>query len=96
MEPLDVDLGAAYSKNNGYTFIKVTVNEFRNQEYVHIREYGVDLDTYYKYPTPKGIAILGEYLDEIINKLNTASEILAVKNRRNVNVDQLSFDFMGE
>ena len=50
---MNIDIGVGYTKNNGQT-VKVTVNEFRNSMYVHIREYKMDGDTGFWFPTKSG------------------------------------------
>lgn len=49
----------AYSKiivNEEYRQVRLTINEFREQEYLHLREYYLDFEEEWK-PTDKGIAI---------------------------------------
>jgi hypothetical protein len=49
----------AYSKiilSEPYKQVRLTINEFREQEYLHLREYYLDFDEEWK-PTDKGIAI---------------------------------------
>jgi hypothetical protein len=47
---MNIDIGEAFSKPNG-NIVKVTMNEFRDNQYVHIREYALDGDTGLIYPT---------------------------------------------
>jgi hypothetical protein len=49
----------AYSKiivSQPYRQVRLTINEFREEEYLHLREYYLDFDEEWK-PTDKGIAI---------------------------------------
>jgi hypothetical protein len=49
----------AYSKiivSEPYRQVRLTINEFREEEYLHLREYYLDFDEEWK-PTDKGIAI---------------------------------------
>lgn len=55
---------------------KITVNQFRNQWYVHIREYFEDADTGEWYPTKKGLAFKAENIDIIIAMLTEVSSLL--------------------
>ena len=41
---MNIDFGTAFHKNNGNA-VKVTINEFRENLYLHIREYAMDGDT---------------------------------------------------
>ena len=42
--------------NDGLKQVRLYINEFREQEYLHIREFYLDFDEEWK-PTPKGISI---------------------------------------
>ena len=42
--------------NDGLKQVRLYINEFRDQEYLHIREFYLDFDEEWK-PTPKGISI---------------------------------------
>jgi hypothetical protein len=57
--------------------IKITINEFRGQEYVHIREYMRDGDTGAWFPTKKGLALRPEHVDMAAHLLDQAGEVLA-------------------
>jgi hypothetical protein len=49
----------AYSKiivSEPYRQVRLTINEFREKEYLHLREYYLDFEEEWK-PTDKGIAI---------------------------------------
>lgn len=76
---MDIDLGVAYIKEPSGNRIKVTMNEFKGQIYVHIREYMLDGDTLKLYPTKSGYAMTAENLDCVIELLEKASKILAKK-----------------
>ena len=56
--------------------VKITINEFRGQEYVHIREYMRDGDTGKWFPTKKGLAIRPENVDMAAHLLDKAGQIL--------------------
>lgn len=43
-------------KEEDYSQVRLTVNEFRGKEYLHLREYYIDFDEEW-HPTPKGLAI---------------------------------------
>ena len=86
---MNEEIGIAYIKNANQ--VKVTVNEFRGNMYVHLREYSMDGDTGVSYPTKSGYAILGNELDSVIKVLQEASEKIAVYYRQNDT--QLSFNF---
>ena len=50
------DIYSRIITNDGFKQIRLYINEFRDQEYLHIREYYLDFDEEWK-PTPKGISI---------------------------------------
>lgn len=56
--------------------IKITINEFRGVEYIHIREYMRDGDTGHWYPTKKGLALRPEHVDMAAYLLDKAGDIL--------------------
>lgn len=56
--------------------VKITLNEFRGVEYVHIREYMKDGDTGKWFPTKKGLALRPEHVDMAAHLLGAAGEIL--------------------
>ena len=56
--------------------LKVTVNEFRGQWYVHLREYIEDQDEDIWFPTKKGIAIKAEYVDVVGQMFLDAGDLL--------------------
>ncbi len=55
---------------------KITVNQFRGQWYVHIREYMQDQDTGEWFPTKKGMSIKSEYLDVVTAILTNVGVLL--------------------
>lgn len=81
----------AYVKNID-TQVRVSVNNFRNIWYIHIREYRLDGDTGNWFPTPKGYAMSAEGLDSVIELLQDASQFLTEKFYENH--FQMKFDFM--
>jgi hypothetical protein len=50
------DIYSRIITNDGFKQVRLYINEFREQEYLHIREYYLDFDEEWK-PTPKGISI---------------------------------------
>ena len=56
--------------------IKITINEFRGQEYIHIREYMKDGDTGNWFPTKQGLALRPEFVDMAAHLLDKAGDIL--------------------
>ena len=73
---MEIDLGYVCYLSEDKA-IKVTINEFRGQEYVHIREYMMDGDTGHWFPTKKGLSIRPEHVDMAAHLLDKAGEILA-------------------
>ena len=86
---MNEEIGTAYFKYENR--VKVTVNEFRDKMYVHIREYNMDGDTGHWYPTKSGYALQGDEVDSVIDLLSIASEKIAQYHRRNSS--QLCFKF---
>ena len=86
---MNIDIGEAYRKPNG-NIVKVTLNEFREIFYIHIREYSLDGDTGYWLPTKSGYALLADEVSSIIPLLEEAETIISKKYKRD---NQLSFDF---
>ena len=86
---MNIDIGEAYRKPNG-NIVKVTLNEFREIFYVHIREYSLDGDTGYWFPTKSGYALLADEVSSIIPLLEEAETLVSQKYKRS---DQLSFNF---
>jgi hypothetical protein len=50
------DIYSRIITNDGFKQVRLYINEFREQEYLHIREFYLDFDEEWK-PTPKGISI---------------------------------------
>lgn len=71
----EYDLGFVHTPINGKG-LKVTVNQFRDQWYVHLREYIEDPDDEIWFPTKKGIAIKAEYVDVVAQMFLDAGSIL--------------------
>lgn len=69
------DYGFVTAPENGKG-TKVTVNKFRGQWYIHIREYLEDGDTGTWFPTKKGIAIKAEYVDLLAYILTDIGSLL--------------------
>lgn len=57
--------------------LKLTINNFRGQWYLHIREYFQDLDTSNWFPTKKGIAIKAEYADILTFMLQDSERLFS-------------------
>tara|TARA_Y100001937_G_scaffold128259_1_gene203624 strand:- start:4351 stop:4635 length:285 start_codon:yes stop_codon:yes gene_type:complete len=85
----DIDFGTAFHKPNGNA-VKVTVNEFRDKLYLHIREYSMDGDTGQWYPTKSGFAISADETASLIPLLEQASNMVA---QRFTSTSQLEFNF---
>ena len=85
----EVDFGIAYMKNE-YTGVKVTMSPFRNNIYIHIREYIFDPDIEVWFPTKKGYALNGYEVDSVIDLLEKASIRLSKEIKPE---DQLNFNF---
>ena len=73
---MNIDFGTAFHKPNGNA-VKVTVNEFRDQIYLHIREYAMDGDTGQWYPTKSGYSMPADEVSSLIPLLETAGEQVA-------------------
>mgnify|MGYP000857543389 FL=1 len=76
MENMNIDFGTAFHKPNGNA-VKVTINEFRDKLYLHIREYGMDGDTGQWFPTKTGFSIPADEVSSLIPLLEEASEMVA-------------------
>jgi hypothetical protein len=85
-----------FRKTNG-NVVKITMNEFRGLVYTHIREYQMDGDTGFWYPTKTGYAFDAGEIDSVIEGLELASETYA-KYSRFIEYDenQLEFDLKGD
>ena len=88
-----VDSGPLFRKRNGRVG-KVTINKFRGNIYIHIREYELDGDTNIWYPTTKGYALTEESLGSVVDALVTAEEALA--DIFKYEGRQLEFNFKGK
>jgi hypothetical protein len=73
---MNIDFGTAFHKANGNA-VKVTINEFRDNLYLHIREYSMDGDTGQWFPTKSGFSIPADEVDSIIPLLQEASKEVA-------------------
>lgn len=71
----EYDFGFIYPPENGKG-VKVTVNKFRHQWYVHLREYMEDADEGTWFPTKKGIAIKSEFVDILAYIFTDAGNLL--------------------
>ena len=87
---MDIDFGVAFQKPNGNS-VKVTVNTFRDIEYLHIREYAMDGDTGFLYPTKTGFSMLVDEVSSVIALLEQV-EIYASQKYANSN-KQIEFNF---
>lgn len=63
------------TSEDGFEQIRLTVNEFRDSQYLHIRKYYLDFDEEW-HPTPKGIAIPIN-IANIANLFNALVKLLA-------------------
>jgi|TARA_R110001583_G_scaffold13817_1_gene58819 hypothetical protein len=86
---MNKDFGTAFHKNNGNA-VKVTVNEFRENLYLHIREYAMDGDTGQWFPTKSGFALPA---DEVCSLLPLLEEAAAEVSKRFVYTTQIEFEF---
>lgn len=75
---MNIDFGTAFHKPNGNA-VKVTLNEFRDTLYLHIREYAMDGDTGQWYPTKTGFSFVADEVSSLIPLLEDASELVASK-----------------
>jgi len=73
---MNYDFGIAYIRKDEHA-VKVTMSEFRGQNYIHIREYLYDGDEEIWFPTKKGYALIAEEVDSVIYLLQQASKQLA-------------------
>jgi len=75
----------AYSKiivNEPYRQVRLTINEFREEEYLHLREYYLDFEEEWK-PSNKGISIPLE-LDTSKELFIAFSEIISIAESKQV------------
>lgn len=75
---MNIDFGTAFRKHNGNA-VKVTINEFRDITYLHIREYAMDGDTGTWYPTKTGFSFQADEVSSLIPLLEDAAEAVAMK-----------------
>lgn len=75
---MNIDLGTAFHKNNGNA-VKVTINEFRDIVYLHIREYAMDGDTGNWFPTKTGFSMPADEVSSLLPLLAEASNIISKK-----------------
>jgi hypothetical protein len=75
---MNIDFGTAFHKPNGNA-VKVTINEFRDTLYLHIREYAMDGDTGQWFPTKTGFSIPADEVSSLIPLLEDASEAVALR-----------------
>ena len=73
---MNIDFGTAVHKAYGNA-VKVTINEFRDTLYLHIREYTMDGDTGQWYPTKTGFSMPTDEVSSIVPLLQEASEAVA-------------------
>ena len=73
---MNIDFGTAFHKPNGNA-VKVTVNEFRDQLYLHIREYAMDGDTGQWNPTKSGYSMPADEVSSLVPLLEAAGERVA-------------------
>lgn len=87
---MEIDFGTAFHKKNGNA-VKVTMNEFRGVTYLHIREYMMDGDTGYWFPTKTGFSFDANEVSSLIPLLEDASEAVAqqykYKNQLELNLE---------
>ena len=86
---LNIDFGTAFHKPNGNA-VKVTINEFRDKLYLHIRDYTMDGDTGQWFPTKTGFSIPADEVSSLIPLLNDAAEAVA---QRYIWNNQLELEF---
>ena len=85
---MNIDFGTAFHKPNGNA-VKVTLNEFRDKLYLHIREYSMDGDTGQWYPTKSGFSLLADETSSLIPLLEAASQEVA---KQYISSNQLELD----
>lgn len=73
---MNMDFGTAFHKPNGNA-VKVTVNEFRDKIYLHIREYAMDGDTGCWFPTKTGFSIPADEVSSLIPLLEDAENFVS-------------------
>lgn len=75
---MNIDFGTAFHKPNGNA-VKVTINEFRDKLYLHIREYAMDGDTGHWFPTKTGFSMPADEASSLIPLLEEAATEVAKK-----------------
>lgn len=83
---MDIDFGTAFHKPNGNA-VKVTVNEFRDKVYLHIREYMMDGDTGTWFPTKSGFSIPADEVTSLIPLLEDAGVAVAKRYEYNTQLE---------
>jgi hypothetical protein len=73
---MNIDFGVAFVKHNGNA-VKVTLNEFRDILYLHIREYAMDGDTGQWYPTKTGFSFQADEVGSLTPLLVEAEAVVA-------------------
>ena len=73
---MNIDFGTAFYKTNGNA-VRVTINEFRDITYLHIREYAMDGDTGVWYPTKTGFSFQADEVSSLIPLLEQAANAVA-------------------
>ena len=73
---MNIDYGTAFHKHNSNA-VKVTLNEFRDILYLHIREYAMDGDTGTWFPTKTGFSFHADEVSSLIPLLEEASKDVA-------------------
>ena len=89
---MNIDFGTAFHKPNGNA-VKVTINEFRDKLYLHIREYTMDGDTGQWFTTKTGFSIPADEVSSLTPLLEEASELVA---KRYIWNTQLELDLENE
>jgi hypothetical protein len=89
---MNYDFGTAFHKRNGNA-VKVTINEFRDIVYLHIREYMMDGDTGAWFPTKSGFSIPADEVTSLLPLLEEAGDLMAQKYRRD---NQLEFNWSSD
>ncbi len=73
---MNIDFGTAFHKPNGNA-VKVTLNEFRDIVYLHIREYAMDGDTGQWYPTKSGFSFPADEVSSLLPLLQEAETLVS-------------------
>lgn len=86
---MNYDFGIAYLSREDFG-VKVTMSDFRDRVYIHIREYIYDGDENMWFPTKKGYALNANEVDSVISLLIKASKQYAKECKP---TSQLEFNF---